>query len=51
MLTAIQDFVKDSFKVQKVDGLKSLRFGEVIIWIEEGQALVAAMIEGILPKN
>ncbi|WP_392482885.1 OmpA family protein [Nostoc sp. C110] len=52
MLTAIQDFVKDSFKVQKVDGLKSLRFGEVIIWIEEGpQALVAAMIRGNPPQE
>ncbi|MBN3908363.1 MAG: OmpA family protein [Nostoc sp. NMS1] len=52
MLTAIQDFIKDSFRVQKVDGLKSLRFGEVIIWIEEGpQALVAAMIRGNPPQE
>ncbi len=47
MLTAIQDFVKDSFSVQQGDGIKSLRFGELVIWIEEGpQALVAAIIRG-----
>jgi outer membrane protein OmpA-like peptidoglycan-associated protein len=52
MLTAIQDFVKDSFRVQKGDGIKSLRFGELVIWIEEGpQALVAAMIRGNPPQE
>ncbi|MEA5602173.1 OmpA family protein [Nostoc sp. UHCC 0252] len=52
MLTAIQDFIRDSFSVQKIDGLKSLRFGELIIWIEEGpQALVAAMIRGNPPQE
>ncbi|MDZ8110368.1 MAG: OmpA family protein [Nostoc sp. DedQUE12a] len=52
MLTAIQDFVKDSFTVQKGDGIKSLRFGEVTIWIEEGpQALIAAMIRGNPPQE
>ncbi|BAY74810.1 OmpA/MotB domain-containing protein [Nostoc linckia NIES-25] len=52
MLTAIQDFIKDSFNVQKGDGIKSLRFGEVIIWIEEGpQALIAAMIRGNPPQE
>ncbi|MFN6468130.1 MAG: OmpA family protein [Nostoc sp. SerVER01] len=52
MLTAIQDFIKDSFSVQKGDGIKSLRFGEVTIWIEEGpQALIAAMIRGNPPQE
>lgn len=52
MLTAIQDFIKDSFNVQKGDGIKSLRFGEVTIWIEEGpQALIAAMIRGNPPQE
>jgi len=52
MLTAIQDFIKDSFNVQKGDGIKSLRFGEVIIWIEEGpQALITAMIRGNPPQE
>jgi outer membrane protein OmpA-like peptidoglycan-associated protein len=52
MLTAIQDFIKDSFHVQKGDGVKSLRFGEVTIWIEEGpKALIAAMIRGNPPQE
>ncbi len=52
MLTAIQDFIKDSFSVQTGDGIKSLRFGEVIIWIEEGpQALIAAIIRGNPPQE
>jgi outer membrane protein OmpA-like peptidoglycan-associated protein len=52
MLTAIQDFIRDSFSVQKIDGLKSLRLGELMIWIEEGpQALVAAMIRGNPPQE
>ncbi|MGF1938679.1 MAG: OmpA family protein [Nostoc sp. ChiQUE02] len=52
MLTAIQDFVQDSFSVQKGDGIKSLRFGELTIWIEQGpQALVAAMIRGNPPQE
>ncbi|MFN6565359.1 MAG: OmpA family protein [Nostoc sp. ChiSLP01] len=52
MLTAIQDFIKDSFNVQKGDGIKSLRFGEVTIWIEEGpQASIAAMIRGNPPQE
>ncbi|MDZ8189193.1 MAG: OmpA family protein [Nostoc sp. ChiSLP02] len=52
MLTAIQDFIKDSFSVQQGDGIKSLRFGEVTIWIEQGpQALIAAMIRGNPPQE
>ncbi|YAF95199.1 MAG: OmpA family protein [Nodularia sp. CChRGM 3473] len=52
MLTAIQDFVKDSFHVQKDNGLQSLRFGELTIWIEEGpQALLAGIIRGIPPQE
>ncbi|WP_392530729.1 OmpA family protein [Nostoc sp. C117] len=52
MLTAIQDFIKDSFSVQKGDGVKSLRFGELVIWIEEGpQALIAGIIRGNPPQE
>jgi outer membrane protein OmpA-like peptidoglycan-associated protein len=47
MLTAIQDFIKDSFSVQKGESLQSLRFGELTIWIEEGpQAILAGIIRG-----
>lgn len=52
MLTAIQDFIKDSFSVQKTDQLQSLRFGELRIWITEGpQALLAATIRGNPPQE
>lgn len=52
MLTAIQDFVRDSFTVPKDDGLQSLQFGELTIWIEEGpQAVVAGMIRGNPPQE
>jgi outer membrane protein OmpA-like peptidoglycan-associated protein len=52
MLTAIQDFVKDSFTVQRNDGLQSLQFGELTIWVEEGpKAILAAIIRGNAPQE
>ena len=52
MLTAIQDFVKDSFNVQKSDGLHTLEFGELTIWIEEGPLCVlAGIIRGNAPEE
>ncbi|MFN6568164.1 OmpA family protein [Dendronalium sp. ChiSLP03b] len=52
MLTAIQDFAKDSFSVRKEDALQSLRFGELTIWVEEGpQALLASSIWGNPPQE
>ena len=47
MLTAIQDFVKDSFKTSGEDGLETLQVGELSVWIEEGpQLLLAVVIRG-----
>ncbi|MGJ5672713.1 MAG: OmpA family protein [Nostochopsis sp.] len=52
MLTAIQDFVKDSFDVKKGEALQSLHFGELTIWIEEGpQAVLAGIIRGNAPHE
>ncbi|MCP6757720.1 MAG: OmpA family protein [Fischerella sp. CENA71] len=52
MLTAIQDFVKDSFNVEKGEALQSLQFGELTIWIEEGpQAVLAGIIRGNAPQE
>jgi outer membrane protein OmpA-like peptidoglycan-associated protein len=52
MLTAIQDFVKDSFTVERNDGLQSLQFGELTIWVEEGPAAVlAGIIRGNAPQE
>ncbi|MCC5639593.1 OmpA family protein [Nostoc sp. CHAB 5844] len=52
MLTAIQDFIKDSFIVHQEAILSSLRFGELIIWIEAGpQAIIAGIIRGKPPQE
>jgi outer membrane protein OmpA-like peptidoglycan-associated protein len=52
MLTAIQDFVKDSFNVDKGDRLHTLNFGELTIWIEEGPtAVLAGIIRGNAPHE
>ncbi len=51
MLTAIQDFVKDSFNTQ--DDLETLRMGsDRSVWIEKGEhALIAAVIRGTPPLD
>ena len=52
MLTAIQDFVRDSFNVRKHEGLQTLEFGELTIWIEEGPgAVLAGIIRGNAPEE
>lgn len=52
MLTAIQDFVQDSFNVEKGDSLETLQFGELSIWIEQGpQAVLAGVIRGNAPQE
>ncbi len=52
MLTAIQDFVKDSFSVRGGSSLNILQFGELTVWIEEGpQALLACVVRGTAPQE
>ena len=52
MLTAIRDFVHDSFRVSTSDGLESLKVGELSVWIEPGpHAIVAAVIRGAAPGD
>ncbi|MBD0345232.1 MAG: OmpA family protein [Coleofasciculus sp. Co-bin14] len=52
MLTAIQDFVRDSFSVEKGDSLNALQFGELTLWIEQGpQAILAGVIRGNAPQK
>ncbi|MDF5728219.1 MAG: OmpA family protein [Rhizonema sp. PD38] len=52
MLTAIRDFIRDSFSIQKEDALQTLEFGELTIWIEEGpQAIIAGIIRGNAPQE
>lgn len=50
MLTAIQDFVHDSFGAEKSDALDSMQVGELTVWIERGsQAVLAAVFRGNAP--
>ncbi|WP_045056890.1 OmpA family protein [Aliterella atlantica] len=52
MLRAIQDFVQDSFNVPHGDALQTLSFGELTIWIEEGnEAILAGVIRGNAPTD
>jgi outer membrane protein OmpA-like peptidoglycan-associated protein len=52
MLTAIQDFVRDSLGGRKGDELESLQVGELTVWIEQGpQAVIAAVIRGNAPAE
>ena len=52
MLTAIQDFVHDSFSTPDGEGLEDLRVGELTVWVERGpQAVLAAVIRGNAPED
>ena len=50
MLTAIRDFVQDSFSTAQNDTLDTLQVGELTVWIEQGpRALLAGVIRGNAP--
>jgi OOP family OmpA-OmpF porin len=52
MLTAIRDFVQDSFNVGDSDALESLKVGDLSVWIEPGPyATLAAVIRGSAPRE
>ena len=52
MLTAIQDFVRDSFGQKQDDGLESLRIGDLTVWVEQGSgAILAGVIRGAPPTE
>lgn len=52
MLTAIQDFVHDSFNSRAEDQLESLEVGDLSVWIEQGPlAILAAVIRGAAPQD
>jgi outer membrane protein OmpA-like peptidoglycan-associated protein len=51
MLSAIQDFVRDSFHAEQGQGINRLEVGELEVWIEDGPyAIVAAVIRGVPPR-
>lgn len=52
MLTAIQDFVKDSFQGAGQQGVDTLRLGDLRLWCEPGQyAMLVAVIRGNPPEE
>lgn len=52
MLTAIQDFISDSFNVTKGDTLRTLNLGDVTVLIEHGpQAVLAMVVRGTVPNE
>ncbi|HEX4666766.1 MAG TPA: OmpA family protein [Chthoniobacterales bacterium] len=52
MLSAIQDFTRDSFKTGQDEGLDEFRVGELQVWIAPGQyAYLAAVIRGNPPRE
>lgn len=52
MLTAIHNFVQDSFQIPTNDSLKTLQFGELTIWVEKSpQVILATVIRGHPPKE
>jgi OOP family OmpA-OmpF porin len=51
MLTAIQDFVKDSFGAPGANAVEIIEAGEFVIWTQQSsQVLLAALIRGVPPK-
>lgn len=52
MLSAISDFVKDSFHTNDNEGVEMMRVGDTNIWIEQGpHAAVAAVVDGNPPPD
>lgn len=52
MLTAIQDFVHDSFSTRQDDQLETLQVGQLTVWIEQGPlAVLAGVIRGNAPSE
>jgi OOP family OmpA-OmpF porin len=52
MLTAIQDFVRDSFGTGRGGTLDTLQVGDRSVWIEQGpKAFLAAVVRGTPPQD
>jgi outer membrane protein OmpA-like peptidoglycan-associated protein len=52
MLTAVQDFVRDSFSGRKSDDLETMQVGEYTVWLQHGPgALLAAVVSGVPPPE
>jgi OOP family OmpA-OmpF porin len=52
MLTAIQDFVRDSFSVDAEQAVDTMRVGDLTVWVEQAEhAYVAAVVRGTPPTG
>jgi outer membrane protein OmpA-like peptidoglycan-associated protein len=52
MLSAIQDFVRDSFHSAPGQGIERLNVGDLDVWVEAGPyAILACVIRGIAPRD
>lgn len=52
MLSAIKDFVQDSFDVEQSHELDTIKVGKFNIWIQQGPAaIVAAIVDGDAPAS
>ena len=52
MLTAVRQFVGDSFEVEEGEALDTIEVGDLAVWIEPGpRAIVAAVIRGHPPET
>lgn len=52
MLSAITDFVQDSFQTSTRENVETIKIGETNLWIEEGPyAVIAAVVEGNPPPR
>jgi OOP family OmpA-OmpF porin len=52
MLSAVTEFVKDSFVVNKQQNVKSIKFGQLNLIFEAGpHAIIVAAVRGIIPSD
>jgi outer membrane protein OmpA-like peptidoglycan-associated protein len=52
MLSAIQDFVRDSFQAAQGEALDKLQVGDLQVWVEHGpHATIAAVVRGEAPQT
>ena len=52
MLTAIQNFVRDSFGSAEAEDLENMQVGEFQVWVQHGpSALLACVVRGIPPRE
>ena len=52
MLSAIQEFVRDSFHTPQGQGINRMNVGDLDVWIEEGPyAILACVIRGVAPRD